>query len=446
MRPEFVGPPAPAWTHESESKDGVITTKEIPPVVPAKQDLDFPQLAPEMLDGEEPRIIPKAEVVEEPKVEPVKANTPSNFDDTLKTFEKPDQKPDPKTPNVVAAEEPSRGILGKIYDKSYNAVSRLFGAPELKKDTEKPEVGVQKPDTPEGRLLAAVEAQKPDPEGKLPESSDATDTAKIDEEILVEAKKTNEFLQKAEDERKLADAAADEKATETPQVVPAKAEKPIDELQKKNNQVEKASEDKPSMASKLMDSVGSKVKMPGMSMLGSAAKVAGGAAAVGAAGFAGYKAGEWLNENTNIQANIASGIDTAKGWFGNSDEDKAKEADAKSAQDLYEKKVKDGTLTAKSAKFFEDKGIQVDKSKITTPPEAVKSPVIAETAKSVDAKDAIAAEKSTASQAPVILNTTNNNVSGGGSSAPTIISGMNIRNSESTFDRVQMQNYWSRTA
>lgn len=447
MRPEFVGPPAPAWTHESESKDGGLTTKEIPPVAPAKQ--DFPQLAPEMLDGEEPRITPKPipEVVEEPKVEPVKANTPSNFDDTLRTFEKPEQNPDPKTPKVVPAEEPSRGILGKIYDKSYNAVSRLFGGPGLQEPPEKPEVGVQNPNVPEERLLAPVEAQKPvTSDGRLLASEDTKDTAKIDEEILIEAKKTNDFLQKAEDERKAADAKADEAATETPQVVPAKTDKPIDELQKKNDKVEKASEDKQSLASKLMDTVGSKVKTPGMSMLGNAAKVAGGAAAVAGAGYAGYKAGEWLNENTDIQAGIASSIDTAKGWFGNSDEDKQKEADTKSAQDLYEKKVKDGTLTTKSAKFFEDKGIQVDKSKIITTPEAVKSPVIAETAKSVEAKDTIAAEKSKASTAPVILNTTNNNVSGGGSSAPTIISGMNIRNSESTFDRVQMQNYWSRTA
>lgn len=331
--------------------------------------------------------------------------------------EAPQKTPIPTKQNkeVIPAEvQPRQGLLDKVYTKSYNTVAKLLGQDQIDKD-------------------GSGSTTKNDIE---PENN----STKIDEEILIEAKKTNELLQEAENDRKMADAAADENSSEN---TPVKAT--VKDIQKPNDKVEKNS-DKPSLVSKLMDTVG-KVKLPGAGLLGTAAKFTGGAAAVGAAGYAGYKAGEWLNENTNIQANIAGGIDSVKGWFGNSDEDKQKEADAKSTQDLYEKKVKDGTLTAKSAKFFEDKGIKVDKSKITAaPPEAAKSNITAEVEKSVNAKDTIAAEKSTASSAPVVLNTTNNNVSGGGSSAPTIISGMNIRNSESTFDRVQMQNYWSRTA
>ena len=333
--------------------------------------------------------------------------------------EAPQKTPIPTKQNkeVIPAEvQPRQGLLDKVYNKSYDTVAKLLGQDQIDKD---------------GSATSTENDIEPE-----------NNSTKIDEEILIEAKKTNELLQEAENDRKMADAAADENAAEK---VPAAVKADIKDIQKPNDKVEKNS-DKPSLVSKLMDTVG-KVKLPGAGMLGTAAKFAGGAAAVGAAGYAGYKAGEWLNENTNIQSNIASGVDSVKGWFGNSDEDKAKEADAKSTQDLYEKKVKDGTLTAKSAKFFEDRGIKVDKSKITAaPPEAAKSNITAEVEKSVNAKDTIAAEKSTASSAPVVLNTTNNNVSGGGSSAPTIISGMNIRNSESTFDRVQMQNYWSRTA
>lgn len=363
-----------------------------------------------------PQVIPvKSEEV--PIPEPIAPEVPQPLG-IPENKDVPGKTPIPTKANkeVVPTEaQPRQGLLDKVYSKSYNTVAKLLGTDTISGDTE---------------TIEGVEAVE-------------NSSTEIDEEILVEAKKTNELLQDAENDRKKAEAAADESASEN---VPVPAKTDIKDIQKPNEKVEKNS-GKPSLVSKLMDTVGSKVKLPGAGLLGSAAKFAGGAAAVGAAGYAGYKAGEWINENTNIQANIASGIDNVKGWFGNSDEDKAKAADAKAAQDLYEKKVKDGTLTAKSAKFFEDKGIKVDKSKIVAAlPEASKSNITAEVEKSVDTKDAIAAEKSTASSAPVVLNTTNNNVSSGGSSAPTIISGMNIRNSESTFDRVQMQNYWSRTA
>ena len=95
-------------------------------------------------------------------------------------------------------------------------------------------------------------------------------------------------------------------------------------------------------------------------------KVALPALAVAGAGAAGYAAGQWLNENTDIQKNIAGGVDTVKGWFGNSDEDKQKEAEKKATQDLYDKRVQEGKLTPKAAEYFEKQGIKVDKTKINT--------------------------------------------------------------------------------
>ena len=95
-------------------------------------------------------------------------------------------------------------------------------------------------------------------------------------------------------------------------------------------------------------------------------KVAQPALAVAGAGAAGYAAGQWLNENTDIQKNIAGGVDTVKGWFGNSDEDKQKEAEKKATQDLYDKRVQEGKLTPKAAEYFEKHGIKVDKTKINT--------------------------------------------------------------------------------
>jgi hypothetical protein len=183
------------------------------------------------------------------------------------------------------------------------------------------------------------------------------------------------------------------------------------------------------------------------------------AAALATAGFAGYKAGEWLNENTNVQSNIADGVDKVKGWFGNSDEDKQKEADKKSAQDLYEKRVKEGKLTTKSAEFFEKQGIKVDKSKITaavTPEVAkqvtpVKNPVTAEVSKNVEQKEQNTAQKEQKSAQPIVINNSNNSSSSGGSSKgpsqfSNMITGISVRNSESTFERVQMQDFWPRTA
>jgi hypothetical protein len=95
------------------------------------------------------------------------------------------------------------------------------------------------------------------------------------------------------------------------------------------------------------------------------ARFAGPAAAIAGAGLAGWKAGEWLNENTNIQENIASGVDTVKGFFGASDEDKMKQADTESAQKSYDKRVASGEKMNQSlANYYESNGVAVDKSLI----------------------------------------------------------------------------------
>jgi len=301
-------------------------------------------------------------------------------------------------------------------------------------------------------LDAAVEPKKTESASNFEttlKTFEASETKQVsvNESILDAVQLTNQFLKQAEEDRARAEASSDELAAEARKVAPASSNSALTKLQNKTDSVNKNQKNSPSLLDRLLDKAGPKgvPKVPGGAMLGTVAKFAGGAAAVGAAGYAGYKAGEFLNENTNIQENIAGGVETVKGWFGNSFKDKQKEADEKSVKDLYEKKVKEGTLTAKSAKFFEDRGVKVDKSKIVKIPEAVKNTTTSEIAQSVETKDIKDAAKEAATNAaPVVLNTTNN-VSGG-SSSPTIISGMNIRNSETSFDRVQMQNYWSRTA
>ena len=301
-------------------------------------------------------------------------------------------------------------------------------------------------------LDAAVEPKKTESASNFEttlKTFEASETKQVsvNESILDAVQLTNQFLKQAEEDRARAEASSDELAAEARKVAPAPSNSALTKLQSKTDAVDKNQKNSPSLLDRLLDKAGPKgvPKVPGGAMLGTVAKFAGGAALVAGAGYAGYKAGEFLNENTNIQENIAGGVETVKGWFGNSFKDKQKEADEKSVKDLYEKKVKEGTLTAKSAKFFEDRGVKVDKSKIVKIPEAVKNTTTSEIAQSVETKDIKDAAKASATNAaPVVLNTTNN-VSGG-SSSPTIISGMNIRNSETSFDRVQMQNYWSRTA
>ena len=375
-------------TQDKENLPGAVITKETPAISPVKQDLNLSEISPEM--AREPSV---TESISKPIV----------------------QKVEPVSQKVVSA--------------TLNSESNI--------------------ETPTG----AVESAKTDSVSNFEETLktfEKTEEAQsnTEQQLLTEAKESNVFLKQIVENYEMAKADADEAATESLRVTPVKGNSAAKALQEQNSDVKKNS-DKPSLVDKLLSRNGHRpktTKLPGPGLLARALPLAAGAAAVGAAGFAGYKAGEWLNENTNIQSGIADGIDTVKGWFGNSDSDKIKESEQKAAQNLYEKNVKEGRLTSKSADFLEKQGVKVDRSKIVVLPEAAKSSVISDVSKEVETKDKLQAEKSTTPAAPVLLNNTTNNISGGGSSSPTIISGMNIRNSESTFDRVQMQNYWSRTA
>lgn len=97
------------------------------------------------------------------------------------------------------------------------------------------------------------------------------------------------------------------------------------------------------------------------------ARVAAPAAAVAGAGYLGWKTGQWLNENTKIQQNIASGIESIKGLFGESEDDKMKEAERDTAQALYDKRVANGEkINQNMAKFYKSQGVKVDEKLIVS--------------------------------------------------------------------------------
>lgn len=89
------------------------------------------------------------------------------------------------------------------------------------------------------------------------------------------------------------------------------------------------------------------------------------AAAVAGAGYAGYQAGQWLNENTNIQSNIASGIEKTQDFFGNSQADKEREMFQKE-HDAY---LKSGKQVHKNtAEMWRKAGVKVDSNVIKPTP------------------------------------------------------------------------------
>lgn len=107
---------------------------------------------------------------------------------------------------------------------------------------------------------------------------------------------------------------------------------------------------------------------PGLMRAGAtAARFAGPAAAVAAAGYTGYKAGQWLNENTSVQENIATGIEKVKGVFGASEEDKMKEVEQNTAQASYDKRVASGgKINQGLANMYKSQGVEVDESLIVS--------------------------------------------------------------------------------
>jgi len=80
----------------------------------------------------------------------------------------------------------------------------------------------------------------------------------------------------------------------------------------------------------------------------------------------------------------------------------------------------------------------------------IKNQVTSTVKKNVEQKEQNTAEKEQKSIQPVVINNSNNSNSSGSSKGPSqfsnMITGISVRNSESTFERVQMQDFWARTA
>ena len=404
----------------------------------------------------------------------------------------------PEKTTEVTPEKTTVDISNKeTKNKSSNIFSRILGT-----------FGKVTPEKSEGtsifsKVLGSI----------TPDTKDANDgpSESSNEPVVAELKKTNHFLEEMVKIDKRNAALSSENLSELkkdkrdPKFDPSKKD-----INKPNDKVT------PEKSDTVVDKLKDLATGPGTGwLLGKAGRILGTAAAVaaapyllvGAAGRAGYKAGEFINDelltNEDGSNKITDGIDSVKGWFGNSNEDKIKDADKKAAQDLYDKRVAEGKLTDKSAEFFEKQGVKVDKSKIiiapptpaankttaTVAPEkntssvdnvaaandasttdkstvpvpnksapsviptkntspadnitAVKSPIVAAVAANVETKDATAATPPAVQ--PIVLNN-NNSKSSPDTGSKQMITSMNVRNSETTFERVQMQDFWPRTA
>jgi hypothetical protein len=110
-------------------------------------------------------------------------------------------------------------------------------------------------------------------------------------------------------------------------------------------------------------------------MIGQLGSLLGPVAAVSAAGFAGYKAGTWLNENAinplvekltgekgaTLGSAVYDGVDAIQSLWGGDDKSKAKESEKEQYQKMYDDKVKAGTkVTPKFAALVSKAGVQVD--------------------------------------------------------------------------------------
>jgi len=404
-----------------------VTPKKTSVVTPEKTSVDIPEVTPEKTSVD----IPEVTSVDIPEVTPEKTSVDIPEKKTYSGIR------DAASEKILDKILPTKNLDEEIPEKSPSFLSKVLGSFSKVTPQKSEETSIF------SKVLGDVEPK---------DTNDGT-SEDSNEPVVVELKKINRFLEEKIKIDKRNAASAHENLTELnndDSYDPSKKD-----INKKNEKVK--SEKSGSVVDKLKDlaSGGKGALGKAGSVLGKAGKVlATGArlaapallttAAVGAAGYAGYKAGEWLNENTGIQEGIASGIDSVKGIFGNSDEDKLKEADKKAAQVLYDKRVVEGKLTDKSAEFFEKQGIKVDKSKIVKLPDAVKSPIVAAVAANVETKDKAAATPPAAIQSIVLNN--NNSKSSPDSGPRQMIASMNIRNSDTTFERVQMQDFWARTA
>jgi hypothetical protein len=153
--------------------------------------------------------------------------------------------------------------------------------------------------------------------------------------------------------------------------------------------------------SKVLGKVGNAAKL--------AARFAGPAALVASAGAAGYGLGTMMNPLIDKGITAASGEENSLGTW------------------LYNK-------------THSDEGLEATKS--TPPIAAAKSKQIAEIEKMQSKKDEALTKQSKPTTNPVVLNTpvvTNNN-------STTVIATASVRNQESTFERVQFQDFWRRVA
>lgn len=104
----------------------------------------------------------------------------------------------------------------------------------------------------------------------------------------------------------------------------------------------------------------------GAGMLARGAIMGAPAAAVAASGYAGYKAGQWLNENTSIQENIANGIENTQNVYS-------------SAVDMTSRGIETGVNAYKSAVDMTSSGIESGvnayKSAVDTTSQAIESGV-----------------------------------------------------------------------
>ena len=111
--------------------------------------------------------------------------------------------------------------------------------------------------------------------------------------------------------------------------------------------------------------VGGAVMRNAGNFLKAAGRFAGPAAMVAGAGMAGWEAGQWLNENTNIQKNLSTGVDAVQRKLGVSPEQQADAKAKEFAQQAYDDKIRTkGFVNKRFADYLASQGVKVDPSKI----------------------------------------------------------------------------------
>jgi hypothetical protein len=210
------------------------------------------------------------------------------------------------------------------------------------------------------------------------------------------------------------------------------AESTVEELKKLNENVTKLSLNQgggggDSKESSLLDTAGDLLGGKGgmMKKAGSlamrAAPALGSVAAVGAAGVAGYQFGKHVvNPLINSGISAMTGEDTTLGGW------------------IYDKMHPNEGANANAPTQIDPAKMAAAKAKV----EAAKSNQAAQ----VEAATTKAQAKAAAPAAPIVI-APSQNISGGTSGGgTTILAASSVRNQDSTFERVQMQDFWNRTS